>query len=185
MLSRTTWVNDECKAILDDMIFTETFDIIFQVHRASRKGYLSELFPEDKTSQKICTDLGRDVFGHCQNKVQKFSEDIDCPNCHRQISTTRFAPHLEKCFGKGRTSSRIASQKISSAEFSFPSHGQTECPEDDDWQEKKKRKRKKDSGSKKAKKKHIESEKKAEPGREHAFYLDDKSSKRKNLKKKR
>jgi len=157
MLSRTTWVNDECKAILDDMIFAETLDIIFQVHRASRKGYLSELFPEDKESKKICTDLGRDVFGHCQNKVQKFSEDIDCPNCHRQISTTRFAPHLEKCFGKGRTSSRIASQKISSAEFSFPSHGQTECAEDDDWQEKKKRKRKKDGGSKKAKKKHIES----------------------------
>jgi len=70
-------------------------DIIFQVHRASRKGYLSELFPEDKESKKICTDLGRDVFGHCQNKVQKFSEDIDCPNCHRQISTTRYELDFE------------------------------------------------------------------------------------------
>lgn len=28
MLSRTTWVNDECKAILDDMIFAETLGTI-------------------------------------------------------------------------------------------------------------------------------------------------------------
>ena len=32
---------------------------------------------------------------HYQVKV----EDIDCPECHRFVAATRFAPHLEKCMG--------------------------------------------------------------------------------------
>ncbi len=35
-----------------------------------------------------------------------------CPNCGRNLAATRFAPHLEKCMGMGRNSSRVASRRI-------------------------------------------------------------------------
>lgn len=38
-----------------------------------------------------------------------------CPHCHRPLAAPRFAPHLEKCMGMGRNSSRIASKRIASA----------------------------------------------------------------------
>ena len=37
-----------------------------------------------------------------------------CPNCGRNIAAIRFAPHLEKCMGMGRSSSRIATRRIAS-----------------------------------------------------------------------
>ena len=73
----------------------------------------------------------------------------------------RFAPHLEKCLGKGRSSSRIASQKITAStiegHYSFNQKGEELL--DGDWsgsqKEKKKTKRSKpkknDSRSKKSK----------------------------------
>lgn len=35
-----------------------------------------------------------------------------CPNCGRNLAAIRFAPHLEKCMGMGRNSSRIATRRI-------------------------------------------------------------------------
>lgn len=35
-----------------------------------------------------------------------------CPNCDRSLAAVRFAPHLEKCMGMGRNSSRIATRRI-------------------------------------------------------------------------
>ncbi|CAK9303859.1 unnamed protein product, partial [Gordionus sp. m RMFG-2023] len=35
-----------------------------------------------------------------------------CINCNRNIAASRFAPHLEKCLGMGRNSSRLATKKI-------------------------------------------------------------------------
>jgi hypothetical protein len=65
---------------------------------------------------------------------------------------------LEKCFGKGRQSSRIASQKISSSTVDYS--GNTSLTkddhEDDDWgsdSKKRKKKKKESSNSKKSKKK--------------------------------
>lgn len=35
-----------------------------------------------------------------------------CPNCNRSLAAIRFAPHLEKCMGMGRSSSRLATRRI-------------------------------------------------------------------------
>jgi hypothetical protein len=35
-----------------------------------------------------------------------------CPSCERNVAAIRFAPHLEKCMGMGRHSSRVATRRI-------------------------------------------------------------------------
>lgn len=51
-----------------------------------------------------------DIFGTTNQMVKKM--DCDCPHCQRNLSASRLAPHLEKCMGMGRNSSRVASQRI-------------------------------------------------------------------------
>lgn len=49
-----------------------------------------------------------DIFGTTlisQTKHQK-NMDVVCDECKRPIAASRFAPHLEKCMGMGRSSSR-------------------------------------------------------------------------------
>ncbi|XP_076333259.1 ataxin-7-like protein 3 isoform X2 [Tachypleus tridentatus] len=58
---------------------------------------------------EIVDEIGRDVFG--QVPVKKQFECM-CPNCRRNLAASRFAPHLEKCMGMGRNSSRLASKRI-------------------------------------------------------------------------
>ncbi|OMP02453.1 SAGA complex, Sgf11 subunit [Corchorus olitorius] len=41
-----------------------------------------------------------DIFGQTHPSVA--SEVFECMNCGRSIAAGRFAPHLEKCMGKGR-----------------------------------------------------------------------------------
>lgn len=51
---------------------------------------------------------GVDVFGNLPAKKQL---ECVCPECKRNLAASRFAPHLEKCMGMGRNSSRIASRR--------------------------------------------------------------------------
>jgi hypothetical protein len=49
---------------------------------------------------------GLDIFG---NKPEANTSDLyECLNCHRRFPTGRYASHLEKCIGVGRTSARAA-----------------------------------------------------------------------------
>jgi hypothetical protein len=51
-----------------------------------------------------------DVFG---NIIQPIALDpVICPNCTRKIAAGRFAPHLDKCTGRGRLASRVAQHRI-------------------------------------------------------------------------
>ena len=59
---------------------------------------------------EIVDQLGLDVFGHGPGKR---AMECICPNCGRNMAASRFAPHLEKCMGMGRNSSRIASRRYS------------------------------------------------------------------------
>ena len=52
---------------------------------------------------------GVDVFGQVYNQWK--NKECVCPNCSRSIAASRFAPHLEKCLGMGRNSSRIANRR--------------------------------------------------------------------------
>ncbi|KAF5841217.1 hypothetical protein DUNSADRAFT_13862 [Dunaliella salina] len=51
-----------------------------------------------------------DVFG--QSHPAKATEIVTCRNCNRQVQAGTFAPHLEKCMGKGRAAGRAASKRI-------------------------------------------------------------------------
>lgn len=50
-----------------------------------------------------------DIFGQVYNQWK--NKECECPNCKRLIAASRFAPHLEKCLGMGRNSSRIANRR--------------------------------------------------------------------------
>ena len=52
------------------------------------------------------------MFGNVPTKKQL---ECVCPNCQRNLAASRFAPHLEKCMGMGRNSSRIASRRSQKA----------------------------------------------------------------------
>lgn len=63
-----------------------------------------------------------------------------CPNCQRNMAASRFAPHLEKCMGMGRNSSRLASRRIASnnKDNCYRESGgneDEEDAEDEDWVE--------------------------------------------------
>ncbi|XP_030029483.2 SAGA-associated factor 11 homolog [Manduca sexta] len=99
----------EC--VCDDV----TLGFIFDFHHGMKTG-LTELLEgerEDEEPYNIVNNPECDVFG---TSIIKKTPDSNCacPNCERPVSATRFAPHLEKCMGMGRNSSRIASRRIAS-----------------------------------------------------------------------
>lgn len=58
---------------------------------------------------EIVDQPGVDIFGQVYNQWK--NKECECPNCKRLIAASRFAPHLEKCLGMGRNSSRIANRR--------------------------------------------------------------------------
>lgn len=92
------------KQLLEE-IFTE---IVFQVEiekhfEHSLQTELKKYVKEDKTINQS------DIFNNASSKE---ANECICPNCGRTLGALRFAPHLEKCVGMGRSSSRIASRRI-------------------------------------------------------------------------
>ena len=82
---------------------------------------------------------GLDVLG--QPELMKRPPDAKCPVCARSIACTRFAPHLEKCVGLGRNSSRLASKRIANNQRET-NYGLSEDDDEDEWAgERKKKKR--------------------------------------------
>ena len=88
--------------------------------------------------------LGVDIFGQTVTTTSgvpalKKQCECVCPNCQRNLAASRFAPHLEKCMGMGRNSSRIASRRLanSSKDSSSGGNGYREDDgnddEDEDW----------------------------------------------------
>lgn len=61
------------------------------------------------TLSEIIDQPGVDIFGQVYNQWK--NKECECPNCKRLIAASRFAPHLEKCLGMGRNSSRIANRR--------------------------------------------------------------------------
>lgn len=60
--------------------------------------------------QPIVNQKGLDIFGNDPQSLKK-NVDCTCPNCGRTLGAQKFAPHLEKCMGMGRNSSRLANKK--------------------------------------------------------------------------
>ncbi|XP_013192180.1 SAGA-associated factor 11 homolog [Amyelois transitella] len=101
--------------IYDNVLEDVTMGILFEFHHGLKTGLtdLIEGEKEDDDMYKIVNSPECDVFGYSVLKKTPDS-NCSCPNCDRPVSATRFAPHLEKCMGMGRNSSRIASRRIAS-----------------------------------------------------------------------
>uniref|UniRef100_W5N2G1 Ataxin-7-like protein 3 n=1 Tax=Lepisosteus oculatus TaxID=7918 RepID=W5N2G1_LEPOC len=145
--------NSKLEALAHD-IYTDLIDdaclgLCFEVHRAVKCGYF--FLDEDPESMKdfeIIDQPGVDIFGQVYNQWK--NKECVCPNCNRSIAASRFAPHLEKCLGMGRNSSRIANRRIASSNNMNKSESDQEDNDDindNDWSygsEKKAKKRKSD-----------------------------------------
>ena len=81
---------------------------------------------------------GQDVFGESSATVGKKAFECVCPHCDRTLVAQRFAPHLEKCMGMGRNSSRIASKRIANTGKTGADSDLEDCDKssDNDWNEK-------------------------------------------------
>uniref|UniRef100_F1KS72 SAGA-associated factor 11 n=1 Tax=Ascaris suum TaxID=6253 RepID=F1KS72_ASCSU len=86
---------------------------IFKIHRiakiAKTVGPITSTLKEEPSSQLEEFD----IFGNANipQKPQKNME-VYCDECKRTIAASRFAPHLEKCMGMGRNSSRVARRRL-------------------------------------------------------------------------
>ncbi|KAK4275132.1 hypothetical protein QN277_018266 [Acacia crassicarpa] len=98
--------------ILDSIIV----DVASECHRIARLGLDRNLEEEEEELKLSAQARARvadssnnnevngkyvvDIFGQTHPPVA--SEIFECMNCGRAIAAGRFAPHLEKCMGKGR-----------------------------------------------------------------------------------
>lgn len=120
------------------------------MHRAVKQGYffLDDTDQESLKEFEIVDQPGVDIFGQVYNQWK--NKECECPNCKRLIAASRFAPHLEKCLGMGRNSSRIANRRLATNNNTSKSESDQEDNDDlndNDWSygaEKKAKKRKSD-----------------------------------------
>lgn len=136
--------NDLLTEVMNEVIDEVTLGLCFEVHRACKKGtlFLADTDPKSQKEHEIVDRFGVDVFGQLPTKKQF---ECVCPSCQRNMAASRFAPHLEKCMGMGRNSSRIASRRQAaqlareSSDRPSSAHGKRdsdESPDDDndvDW----------------------------------------------------
>ncbi|XP_006895729.1 PREDICTED: ataxin-7-like protein 3-like [Elephantulus edwardii] len=134
--------------IYTDLIEDSCLGFCFEVHRAVKCGYffLDDTDPESMKDFEIVDQPGLDIFGQVFNQWK--SKECVCPNCSRSIAASRFGPHLEKCLGMGRNSSRIANRRIANSNNMNKAESDQEDNDDikdNDWSygsEKKAKKRK-------------------------------------------
>lgn len=136
-------------SLLDDAIV----GVYLEIHHLRKTGNLVAMdgLKEEEaeaSSFRIVDMPNFDIFGI---STAKKPMDCTCPNCDRPVSAARFAPHLEKCMGMGRISSRIASRRLATKEStsasssSSSSYLQANAGSDDeddvDWSSEKRRKK--------------------------------------------
>jgi len=121
--------------MMDDIIL----GICFDLHRSVKNG-VYEVTDTDNNCHPLPIAGHVDVFGHQVSTITglpslKTIPQIECPNCKRQLAASRFAPHLEKCMGMGRNSSRLASRRLatSNKESYRDVEEEEEGDGDEDW----------------------------------------------------
>lgn len=120
------------KDLMHEIIDEVTLGLCFEIHRSCKIGTFN-LDATDEDAQKqyeIVDERGLDVFGQHPSKKQF---ECICPNCQRNMAASRFAPHLEKCMGMGRNSSRIASRRIANTGKQGSDNDSADDDHDNDW----------------------------------------------------
>ncbi|XP_068640441.1 SAGA-associated factor 11-like [Aristolochia californica] len=119
-----------------DLLDSIIVDIASECHRISRLGLDRNLEEEEEELKLSAQARVRvadpssggetnskyvvDIFGQTHPAVA--NEIFECMNCGRSIMAGRFAPHLEKCMGKGRKA-RLKATRSSTASQTRPSRG--------------------------------------------------------------
>ncbi|KAI9026138.1 hypothetical protein DFJ74DRAFT_663309 [Hyaloraphidium curvatum] len=128
--------------IYEDILQDLAMDPVFTVHRIQKLA---------KSICQLCGQKcrhyalghGRDIYGN--DASQLAGEKYDCPSCRRPYPPAKFAMHLEKCLGLGRTGMRAAARSANAA-ISNDGRSVSEAETESDSDSKKKKK----SGSKKS-----------------------------------
>jgi len=114
--------------VLSDLLDSIIVDVASECHRIARLGLDRNLEEEEEelrlsaqarakvadpsNSGETTSKYVVDIFGQSHPSVA--TEVFDCMNCGRSIVAGRFAPHLEKCMGKGRKA-RLKTTRSSTA----------------------------------------------------------------------
>lgn len=119
--------------IVCELIDEAIVGLCFEIHRSIKNGVYSILEQSDEKIRKqfeVVECEGLDVFG--QTPLKKQVECV-CPHCQRNLAANRFAPHLEKCMGMGRNSSRLASRRLATTGKLMDGEDDYDNYFDDDW----------------------------------------------------
>jgi SAGA-associated factor 11 len=142
------------KQIFDECLDELVLGVAFEIHRSVKTGLFAIMDAAADKSASIGPSRGVtpmdtsslnslqcvDVFGQVISTTVgvpalKKQPECVCPNCQRNLAASRFAPHLEKCMGMGRNSSRLASRRLATAgkEASYRESGEGEDEDDEEW----------------------------------------------------
>lgn len=142
--------------VFETMVDEIVLGLCFDIHRSIKSGSYTAVQLTQGESPPMPIAGHVDVFGLPVTTITglpslKTVPQIECPNCNRTLAASRFAPHLEKCMGMGRNSSRVASRRLANSnKESYREGGHEEEDDDDDeWVEpgKKDNRRKRDKNS--------------------------------------
>eukprot|EP00250_Pteridium_aquilinum_P008592 c18061_g1_i1 orf=264-884(+) len=107
----------QAESVFADLLESMIVDVASEAHRAARLGLDPRLDIDEEEEYQLSVQArisvgdssisgskkskhGVDIFGQTHPAVA--NEVFECMNCNRNIMAGRFAPHLEKCMGKGR-----------------------------------------------------------------------------------
>lgn len=76
-----------------------------QASRAEEAAWAAHL-AKGGGSTKASSKARVDIFGKSHPAVA--ADNVTCPHCARPVVAGRYAPHLEKCMGRGRKAARVA-----------------------------------------------------------------------------
>ncbi|CAO1429625.1 unnamed protein product [Diamesa serratosioi] len=116
------------ETLIDEAILSIVFEEHFmQQHHKAING--------DSETKKDDSQNG--IFFQIPTACQQ-DQTVKCPICQQFVSAKRFAPHLERCMGMGRNSSRIASQRIKKSRDTtntsyYNDTNDNDTDEDADW----------------------------------------------------
>jgi len=149
-------LNIATEDVFESMVDEIILGLCFDIHKSIKTGsyHAVQLTQAESPPMPIAGHV--DVFGLPVTTITglpslKTVPQIECPNCNRTLAASRFAPHLEKCMGMGRNSSRVASRRLANSnKESYREGGHEEEDDDDDeWVEpgKKDTRRRRDKNS--------------------------------------
>ena len=105
-------VGSAAETVLQELLDSVLLDASQQVHRELKtlgmEAVAQELAPAALPAQM--QNPNTDIFG--QTHPPKATDVVTCRNCGRQVQAGTFAPHLEKCMGRGRAAARAASRRL-------------------------------------------------------------------------